>query len=179
MLTNGSGLRIFSDLQSVLPAAVSHAEALFFATRLYPVRQDMGSFLELNQRAVEILGMSKEHRFAVRSDFGRAVAQDTCASGAHSIGCCSDLVYLEAKVMYAASRVLFEEARYRGALPKRVEKLNLCVRQFDEDDSHAVLRQILRSRNAGSKRSIPVCSGRKVRYGDGDMIEGSKHGRLQ
>ena len=89
----------------------------------------------------------------------------------------ADVLDLEAHVVDAAGRVLGEEARDRGTFAQRMQKLDLGVRQVDEDDGDAVIGFFLGRVDLGAERvAILGGGGREVRDGDGDVIEATDHG---
>src|SRR3546814_14365061 len=75
-------------------------------------------------------------------------------------------------MMKAAAVIALEKPGDRGIFAERTQNLDLGVVQFDEDDRHAVRRQILRRRNAGAESiAIDRRRGFEVGYGNGDMVQ--------
>jgi len=59
-----------------------------------------------------------------------------------------------------------------------MQKLDLGVRELDEDDRDAVVGFLLRGADAGAQRAaILRGGGLEVGHGDGDVVQASDHGR--
>ena len=96
--------------------------------------------LQLDQRPIEILGVEKQHRLAVRADLRGAVAQRAGAGLRQLIPRGDDVVDLEAQMVHAAVGVVPQILRDRRIGAERLQQLDLRVRQFDERHGHAMLR---------------------------------------
>ena len=74
---------------------------------------------------------------------------------------------LEREVVDAARGALLEEGAQRGALAEGRDQLDLRVRQRDEDDRHAVVREVLRRGDAGAGEARER-GARRLEVGDRD-----------
>ena len=87
-----------------------------------------------------------------------------------------DVGHLVAEVVHAAVRVALQEGGDRRGVAKRLQQLDAGVRQIDEDDADAVLRQRLRRGDLRAERSAIEARRRvKVRNRDRDMVQPAEH----
>jgi 2,3-bisphosphoglycerate-independent phosphoglycerate mutase len=114
------------------------------------------------------------------ADLRLAVAEDARASRAQPVARGMDVIDLVADMVDPARGILLEKAPDRGILAEGVEKLDLGVRQFDEDDGDAVIGLVLRRADRGAERVAILRRSRlEIRHGNGDMVQATDHGRLR
>src|SRR5829696_2182932 len=133
--------------------------------------------LELEERAAEVLRMEEQHGLAVRADLGLPAPKHTRTRRDQSVLGGADVVDLVADVVDAAFGVPLQERGDGRALAQGLEKLDLGVRQGDEDDGDPVLRVRHGCRDVAPQRvAVYGARPREVLHGDRDMVEAADHG---
>src|SRR4051794_1563746 len=87
--------------------------------------------LQLDQGAAEVFWVQEQNRLVMGAEFRLAVAEHAGTGGGQTVTGGKDIVNLVADMVHAAGRVLVEKAAHRRIGPKRVQQLDLAVRQFD------------------------------------------------
>jgi hypothetical protein len=112
----------------------------------------------------------------VRAYLRLAIAQNTCALCDHPVPRDQDIVNLVTDMMNATGWIFVQEPLDRGRVTKRVQQLNLGVRQIDEYDGDAVIRFILWLPDISPQRiAILGSGGVQIRDRDGNVIKTTDH----
>src|SRR5215470_17027287 len=132
--------------------------------------------LQLDQRAVEVLGMQEQYRLAVGADLGLTVAQHARARRPQLVARGMDIGHLVAQVMDASRRAALQEGRDRRSIAERLQQLDLGIGQRDEHDRDTVLGLWDRLRHLRTQRAAVLRYRRpKLRHRNGNMVEPSDH----
>ena len=138
------------------------------------------NLFEFHQAAVEIFGMQEKNRLTMGTDFRLSRSQNAGSLCFQMVARCKDVFDLVANVVHAARRSLLEEGGNRRILAKRLEKFDLGVFEFNEDDGHTMFGKRLRLGHLGAERIAIACGrGREIRNGDGNVIDAAEHVFLQ
>lgn len=131
---------------------------------------------QLDQRAVEILGVQEKHRLSMRADLGLSAAQYPRPFAHQPVAGGDDVIDLVTDVVDTAGRVLFQKPRDGRSFPERRQKLYLGIGQFDENHGDPVVGFVLRRAHICAQR-IGVKGGcrRQIRHGNGHMVQTSDH----
>src|SRR5580704_5526265 len=131
---------------------------------------------EFDQSAAEILRVQEQHRLAMGSDFGLAVAEDARALPFQAVARRDDVVDLIADMVDAAVGIALEKFRNRRPLTEWFQKLDLCIGKCNEHRGHAVIRLRYRGRDLSSERiAVDMRRLADIAHGDGDVVEPSDH----
>jgi hypothetical protein len=140
-----------------------------------PAPQESDLF-DLDQRPGEILRMQEQHQLAVGANLWLAIAEHARAVGFESIAGGEDVLDLIAEMVHATVGIALKEFGDRGVRTQRMQKFDLRVGQFNEDDRHAVVGLRLRS---GDVRAEGVAIGLRrlveIGDGDGDVVQLADH----
>src|SRR4029453_10206084 len=132
--------------------------------------------LQLDQGAIEILGMQEQHRLVMGPDLRLAVAQHARPPGLQAVGCRVDVIDLVADMVDAAARVPLQESLDRRGIAQRLQQLDLGVWKFDEHDRDAVRRlRDWRGNLRTESAAVSGGGGRQVRYRNGYVVKSPDH----
>src|SRR6185437_1489338 len=118
------------------------------------------------QGAAEILRMQEQHRLAVRTNLGFAVAQHARALHLQYIARGANIRHFITDMMDSAVRVLLQEFSNRRVYAKRFKQFDLGIRQRNENRRDTVIGLRDLGRDTGAH---------DIAHRDGDMIETADH----